>query len=92
MVAWWLILFALGVLTFIDTFFGVGDTFRQVVAAVFILASLGLLTRIARKIRQGEKEMLTDRIAHLERELQQARVMVSAQTKDIRSPETANVP
>lgn len=89
MVAWWLILFTLGVLTFIDTFFGVGDTFRQVVAAVFILASLGLLTRISRKIRAGEREKLTDRIAHLEQELQQARMMGAADTRERLPAETA---
>lgn len=89
MVAWWLILFTLGVLTFIDTFFGVGDTFRQVVAAVFILASLGLLTRISRKIREGEREKMTDRIAHLEQELQQARVMGGAETRETFKAETA---
>jgi hypothetical protein len=74
MLAWWLILFTLGVMSFIDTFFGVGDTFRQVTAAVFILAALGLLSRISRKVRQGEKEKLIDRIAHLEQELLTARM------------------
>lgn len=91
MVAWWLILFTLGVLTFIDTFFGVGDTFRQVVAAVFILASLGLLTRISRKIRAGEREKLTDRIAHLEQELQQARMMGTADTREKFPAETVTM-
>lgn len=81
MVAWWVILFALGVLTFIDTFFGVGDTFRQVVAATFILASLGLLTRISRKTREGEKEKLTDRIAHLEQELMESRMAGTRETR-----------
>lgn len=81
MVAWWLILFMLGVLTFIDTFFGVGDTFRQVVAATFILASLGLLTRISRKSREGEKEKLTARIAQLEQELMEARMAGMRDTK-----------
>jgi hypothetical protein len=82
MVAWWVILFTLGVLTFIDTFFGVGDTFRQVVAATFILASLGLLTRISRKTREGEREKMADRIAHLEQELQQARMMGTTQIRE----------
>jgi hypothetical protein len=89
MVAWWLILFTLGLLTFIDTFFGVGDTFRQVVAAVFVLASLGLLTRISRKIREGEREKMTDRIAHLEQELQQARTAGKADTREVYPAETA---
>ena len=35
----------------------------------FLLASLGLLARISRKVHQGEKERLADRIAHLEQEL-----------------------
>lgn len=89
MVAWWLILFTLGVLTFIDTFFGVGDTFRQVVAAVFILAALGLLTRISRKTREGEREKMADRIAHLEQELQQARAIGSPESRERVPVETA---
>jgi hypothetical protein len=74
MLGWWGILFALGVLSFLDTFVGFGDAFRQVISAIFLLVALGLFTRIYRKIREGEKERLTDRIAHLERELQTARV------------------
>jgi len=72
MITWWVVLFTIGVLFFVDTFFGVGDMFRQFISAVFILASLGLLARIARKTRSGEKEMLIERIAQLERELSEA--------------------
>lgn len=74
MFAWWIILFALGTISFIDTFLVVGDTFRQVTAAVFLLASMGLLARITRKSRSGEKERLNARIAALERELMTARM------------------
>lgn len=75
MLTWWLILFALAVMSFIDTFFGVGDIFRQVTAAAFLLASLGLLARISRKVSRGEREKLTERIAQLEQELAHARMI-----------------
>lgn len=73
MMVWWSFLFALGVMMFHDTFFGVGATFREITATVLLLVSLGLLSRIWRKMRVGERERLSDRIAHLERELMTVR-------------------
>jgi hypothetical protein len=73
MVGWWLILFGLSVMTFVDTFFGVGATFREITSAGLLLSMLGLLTRIARKTRKGAREELLARVEQLERELESSR-------------------
>lgn len=70
MLVWWGVLFALGILAFLDGYLGFGELFRQVNAAIFLLALLGLLIRIVRKTRQQTKEQFAERIAELESALQ----------------------
>ena len=73
MFVWWGVLFALGVLAFLDSFYNFGTLFRQVNSAVFLLVSLGLLARIIMKVLHRTKEKLVDRVAELEGELQAAK-------------------
>ena len=73
MIGWWLALFGLSVLTFVDTFFGVGSSLREMTSVALLLSLLGLMTRISRKTRKGEREELVAQVAQLEREVQAAR-------------------
>jgi hypothetical protein len=75
MLIWCGILFALGVLAFMDSLFNYGDIFRQVNSAMFMLVSLGLLVRTTTKIRTRSTEKQLERINSLEEQvfaLQQA--------------------
>ena len=74
MLVWWSTLFALGVLSFLDTYLDFGPFFRQVNSAIFLLVSLGLFFRITRKIRERTKEQYVERIGELERALHAARL------------------
>jgi hypothetical protein len=72
MIGWWLTLFGLSVLTFVDTFFAVGSSLREMTSVALLLSLLGLMTRISRKTRKGEREELVAQIAQLERDVQAA--------------------
>ena len=75
MLIWCGILFALGILAFMDSLFNYGDIFRQVNSAMFMLVSLGLLVRTTTKIRTRSTEKQLERINSLEEQvfaLQQA--------------------
>ena len=69
MLAWCGILFALGVLAFMDSMFNYGEIFRQVNSILFMLVSLGLLVRTTIKTRLRTMEKYAARIMALEQEL-----------------------
>lgn len=73
MLVWWAVMFTLGALALCDSYLDFGGLFRQVNSAIFLLASLGLLVRIARKMQQQSKEKLVERIGELETELYDAK-------------------
>ncbi len=90
MAGWWLILFGLSVMTFVDTFFGVGESLREMTSVALLLSLLGLMTRIARKTRQGEREELVSQIAQLEKDLREAQMKRFPQIVDRPSSERAS--
>ncbi len=69
MLSWCALLFALGVVAFLDSIFNYGEIYRQVNSVLFMLVSLGLLVRTATKIRQRITEGYLARIEKLEKEL-----------------------
>ena len=66
MLIWCAILFALGILAFMDSLFNYGDIFRRVNSVLFLLVSLGLLVRTSMKIKLRYIEGLAARIKELE--------------------------
>jgi hypothetical protein len=73
MLVWCGVLFALGVLAFMDSLFNYGDIFRQVNSVLFMLVSLGLLIRTTTKIKLRTLEGFMERIKQLEDELKTVR-------------------
>jgi hypothetical protein len=69
MLIWCGILFALGILAFMDSLFNYGDIFRQVNSVLFMLISLGLLVRTTTKIRTRSTEKYLERINTLEEQV-----------------------
>ncbi len=69
MLTWCAILFLLGILAFIDSFFNMGDIFRRVNSVLFLLISLGLLVRTTTKMKSGRREKHEGRIFNLEQEV-----------------------
>jgi hypothetical protein len=69
MLIWCGILFALGILAFMDSLFNYGEIFRQVNSVFFMLVSLGLLVRTTTKIRSRSTEKYLDRINSLEEQV-----------------------
>ena len=55
MLTWCAILFALGILAFLDSIFSYGEIFRRANSLMFMCVSLGLLVRTASKIRADRK-------------------------------------
>jgi cytochrome c-type biogenesis protein CcmH/NrfF len=66
MAIWSLILFVLGIMAFVFNLFHVFEWFTPVWAVILMVISLGMLTRIARKEKEAEKEKLVERIQELE--------------------------
>ncbi len=66
MLIWCGMLFGLGVLAFLDTFFNYGEIFRRVNSIVFMLLSLGLLVRTRLLANFGKFEELLKRNTELE--------------------------
>jgi hypothetical protein len=60
MVFWSTVLFVLGVLAFLDSLFNYGEIFRQINTFMFMLISLGVLTRIRAERKDRRKSKLTD--------------------------------
>jgi len=69
MFIWCAILFLLGILAFIDSFFNMGDIFRRVNSVLFLLISLGLLVRTTTKMKKAKLEKSEWRIFSLEQEV-----------------------
>lgn len=78
MFIWCSLLFALGVLAFLDSLFNMGDIFRQVNSVLFMLISLGLLIRTTTKAKARRKEEYLKKIRALE---QQVAVLQEGQKK-----------
>lgn len=60
MIIWGVVLFGLGVLSFLDTAFNYGNTFRGANSILFLLVSLGILTRTRNLERLRYKERLLE--------------------------------
>lgn len=60
MLVWSLVLFALGILAFLDAQFNYGYLFRTVNSIMFMLVSLGILVRTRMLARWGFKEQLIE--------------------------------
>jgi uncharacterized membrane protein len=60
MVIWGVVLFGLGILSFLDTAFGYGNIFRGANSILFLLVSLGILTRTRNLERLRYKEELLE--------------------------------
>lgn len=69
MLGWCALLFALGVLAFLDSIFNYGEIFRQINSVLFMLTSLGLLVRTTTKMRLRTFENQAARILALEEEV-----------------------
>ena len=78
MFIWCSLLFALGVLAFLDSLFNMGDIFRQVNSVLFMLISLGLLIRTTTKAKAKNREANIRKIRALE---QQVAVLQEGQRK-----------
>lgn len=66
MAIWALVLFGLGVLSFLFHLFDVTGWFTLAWPIILMVVSLGMLTRISRKEKEAEKEKLVERIRELE--------------------------
>jgi hypothetical protein len=69
MLGWCALLFALGVMAFLDSLFNYGEIFRQINSVLFMLTSLGLLVRTTTKMRLRTFEQQAARIMALEEEV-----------------------
>jgi hypothetical protein len=66
---WSGVLFVLGILAFLDSVLNMGEIFRTVNSALFMLLSLGLLVRTTTKAKSRKLEHYEEKIYHLEREV-----------------------
>jgi hypothetical protein len=66
MFVWCTILFALGVIAFMDSVFNYGEIFRRINSVLFLLISLGLLIRTSMKAKLRYVENLQERLEELE--------------------------
>jgi hypothetical protein len=73
MLIWCAILFALGILAFMDSIFNYGEIFRQVNSVLFMLTSLGLLVRTTTKIRGKQLEQYQEQVGELQKEMRNMR-------------------
>jgi len=69
MFIWCAVLFALGIAAFVDSVFNMGEIFRTVNSAMFMLISLALLVRTTSKKKERKIEHYEERIFHMEREI-----------------------
>jgi hypothetical protein len=70
MIAWCVVLFCLGVAAFLDSLFSYGEIFRRINSILFMLVSLGMLFRIALKMKTGRVEQYLEKIEWLEKKLE----------------------
>jgi hypothetical protein len=69
MLTWCAVLFALGLLAFLDSLLNMGEIFRRVNSVLFMLVSLGLLIRTTTKMRSKQMEEYEKRVFFLEQEV-----------------------
>ncbi len=69
MLTWCAVLFALGLLAFLDSLLNMGEIFRRVNSVMFMLVSLGLLIRTTTKMRSKQMEETEKRMFALEQEV-----------------------
>jgi len=73
MFVWCGILFFLGIMAFVDAIMNMGEIFRQVNSALFMLISLALLVRTSTKTRAAKRENTQARIRSLEQQVKMFR-------------------
>ncbi|HWR83850.1 MAG TPA: hypothetical protein VN285_11165 [Candidatus Deferrimicrobium sp.] len=73
MLFWSAVLFCLGILAFLDTLYSMGEIFRQINSALFMLISLGLLVRTTTKMKAKKSEQNEHRIVNLEQQVKTLR-------------------
>ena len=78
MFVWCAVLFALGILAFVDSILNMGEIFRRVNSIMFMLISLGLLVRTTTKIKTQKIENYEKRVFNLE---QQVRLLQDGREK-----------
>jgi hypothetical protein len=69
MLLWIIVLFGLGIASFVDSIYNFGDIFRQVNSVIFLLVSMGLLIRTTTLKKRGRVENYQTRIEKLERDI-----------------------
>jgi len=69
MFLWCGVLFALGILAFLDSIFNMGDIFRKVNSVLFMLISMALLVRTTTKMKEKKIETSESRIFKLEQQV-----------------------
>lgn len=72
MAIWALVTFLLGVLALLLYIFNVTGWFMAFWPVVLMVLAFGMLMRISRKEKEGEKEKLVERIQELEAELRRS--------------------
>jgi cytochrome c oxidase subunit IV len=73
MLIWCTLLFALGILAFLDSLFNMGEIFRQVNSVLFMLISVGLLIRTTTKMKTSRVERYEKQIFQLEQQIRTLR-------------------
>ena len=66
---WCAVLFGLGILAFLDSVLNMGEIFRTVNSAIFMLLSLGLLVRTTTKAKEKKVEKFEEKVFHLQQEI-----------------------
>ncbi len=72
MVIWALIIFLLGVLSLLFNIFNIFAWFTPFWAIILMAIAFAMLTRVAQKEKEGEKEKLIERIQELEAQLEKS--------------------
>jgi uncharacterized membrane protein len=71
MLIWCVILFLLGISAFMDGVFNYGQLFRSINSVMFMLVSLAVLIRTAKKIKAARVEGYLEKIACLKKQLRE---------------------
>ena len=74
MFLWCGVLFALGILAFLDSIFNMGNIFRSVNSVLFMLISMALLVRTTTKMKEKKLENSEQRIFKLEQEVKNLQI------------------
>lgn len=74
MFLWCGVLFALGILAFLDAIFNMGDIFRKVNSVLFMLISMALLIRTTTKMKAKKQENSEVRIFKLEQQVKNLQI------------------